>query len=113
MARRRNSRRSPSCSTAIGGLVTRSWPRMPSASISSTTRRPTSPRTPKASAGGRSGAEGLTTIAVGDRIAPVAAERAPAHAYARRRLAPLVFGTLDHIQHARDDAALEAALADL
>ena len=55
----------------------------------------------------------LAPIAIGDRIAPVAPEGATAHPHAGRRLAALVFGTLHHIEHARDHRAIETALADL
>ena len=49
----------------------------------------------------------------GDRIAPVAAERATRHAHARRRLAALVFVALHEIEHAHHGRAVEAARADL
>jgi len=101
----------------LGAIVvsaTPSWLRTSSACIRPTTRRPTSRATRPASTGGSSGAAAeLATIAVGDRITPVAAEGTTAHAYAGRRLAPLVLGTLDHIEHARDHGAIEPALADL
>ena len=48
-----------------------------------------------------------------NRIAPVAAERAIAHAHAGRRLPALVLGALDHLQHAHDRRALEAERRDL
>src|SRR6202050_4069331 len=87
---------------------------MSSACIMPTTRRPTRRRTRASSTGGSSGgADELAAIAVGDRITPVAAEGPPAHAYAGRRLAALVLGTLDQIERARDHGAVEAALADL
>ena len=52
-------------------------------------------------------------VAAGDRIAPIAAEGAAAHAHARRRLAALVFVALDQIQDAPHRGSIEAARGDL
>src|SRR5690348_13232986 len=53
----------------------------------------------------------LSPVPGGDRVTPVAPERAAAHAHAGRGLSTLVFVTFDEIQHAHDRWTIEAARA--
>ena len=54
----------------------------------------------------------LSRKAIGDRIAPVAAEIAPGDLDARRRLPPLVFGDIEHVLDALHQRFRMAALHD-
>src|SRR5580658_6454211 len=115
---RRNATRCSCSRTAIGASASMSWPSTSIASMTPTTPRAGRARRQQDATGGRRGADWAARrcsapITIGDRIAPIATEGARAYAYPRRRLTALVFGPLDHVEHARDHGAIETTLADL
>src|SRR5260221_4121270 len=69
-------------------------------------------RAPTASRGGSSGSPSTHAVTRGDRVAPVAAERAATDANAGWRLATLVFVALDEFQYPPDRHAVKAACSN-
>src|SRR5580692_6856495 len=85
------------------------WPARSTRTTSPAARPMCRPR--RTATGGR--CSDSAPVAVGDGIAPIAAERAPADPHPGGRLASLVFVALDQVEHPADGRTIEAAGLDL